>query len=337
MGLLQRALRESTSAPHGGASSLYARAIASLPAASAPKPDRARRAPQAIVQIRDSLNPDELAALESELSSIAPTHDAYLASWSKVTSILGLSSMALFMPRGDSLVPVARIGFAPGKQSTVPSSIAERAQGGRENLDRPDADSLCAALGASSSLPLRAVAVHSGSRLSAMWAYRDGALESSPRDLQARVGGILSSISSRGIPVVPILASSNMPGRILLDTVSKSTKASLFLFDLSNLYAETAASCPGSSPQFLLSSFSGACSAKLSGAGTSVICDSMRIACILGSTTSADHELALFQFGKSLKRFLPFLSVAPFPSGRSMSLEPPSPTASSEIDSFLAC
>jgi len=337
MGLLQKALRESTGSPEGGASSLYARAIASVPGAPEAKGRRVPEGAQAPRPASLSFGPDELRSLEADLASIAPTHDAYLAAWSKATSSLGLSSIALFMPRGESLVPAARIGFPSGATASAPIAVAELAQGGRESLDRASAEALSAALGASPALPLRASAFHSGSRLAALWVYRDLALEAAPRELQARVGSVLSSISSRGFPLVPILSPTNMPRRILLDSASKSARASIFLFDLSRLYEETSASCPGASPELLVSSFACACSATLSGEGLSVICDTMRVACVLGSSSSCDHELALFQFGKSLRRFLPFLSVATFPAGRSISIEPSSPAASSEIDKILAC
>ncbi len=339
MGLLQKALRESSGSPQGGASSLYARAIAAVPGAPPPKGRPAADAVQAPRPSAPSFTHDDLRSLEDSLASVSPTHDAYLAYWSMINSSLGLSSIALFMPRGESLVPAARIGFPPASASAtaIPCAIAELAQGGREVLDRESSETLSAALGANPSLPFRAAAVHSGSRLAALWVYRDGALEAAPRELQSRVGSVLSSPSSRGLPIVPILAPANMPRRILLDSASKSARASIFLFDLARLYEETVSSCPGASIELLASIFSCACSSILAGEGASVISDTAHVACVLGSSSSSDHELALFQLGKSLRRFLPSLAVATFPAGRSISIDPASPAASSEIDGLLAC
>jgi len=344
MGLLEKAIRETEIPSSGsGRSSLYAKAIAATSSTASPE-SRAKAVPERLPQPSPprratsslAFTPEALSSLESELSAISPTHDAYLASWSKASSILRLSSFALFMPRGDSLVPVARIGFPQKPIAAVPSLTAEHAQGGRDPLDQTASDALSAALGATPSLPLRAAAMHSGSRITALWVYRDAALETSPRDLQSRLGATLSSMSRRGAPLVHILGASTKPERVLLDSVSHSARASLFLFDLSRLYGEISASCPGISTELLLSSFAAACSSILSGEGAAAPCGPSRIGCALGSSSSTDHELALFQFGKSLKRLLPFLSVASFPSGRSASIATSSADAASELARFLA-
>jgi hypothetical protein len=343
MGLLEKALRESTLPATGGYghSSLYAKAVAATsvapPAAQSPSPPAQSPSPpaQPSKPSQPAFTSEDLSSLESELSALPPTHDAYLASWSRA-SALGLSSLALFMPRGDSLAPAARIGFPPMPMGSVPSLVAEQAQGGRDPLGRPASEALSAALGASQSLPLRASAVHSGSRIAALWVYRDAALEASLRDMQSRLGAALSSISGRGAPLVSIVGVSGKPERSLLDSVSRSAKASYFVFDLSRLAGEISASCPGISMEFLVSSFAAACSAILAGEGSAAPCGTMRVGCALGSSSSSDHELALFQFVKSLKRLLPFLSVASFPSGRSVSFAPTSPDAVSELAGFLA-
>jgi hypothetical protein len=337
MGLLEKALRESALASSGGSStSLYAKAVAATvpePAGTTTEPPAIPSRPQAA---SFSVTSEGLSSLEAELLALPPTHDAYLAAWSKAFAALRLASIALFMPRGDSLVPAARIGFPSRPMSSVPSHTAERAGGGRDPLDRTSAESLCAALGVSPSLPIRASAVHSGSRVAALWVYRDALLETSPRDIQSRLGAALASASGRGAPLVSILGVSGAPDRELLDSVAQSAKASFFLFDLARLSDEMAASCPGVSAGLLASTFALACSSILSGEGASVQCGNMRIGCALGSSTSSDHELALFQFVKSLKRLLPFLAVASFPSGRSMTLSPSSPGAHSELAAFLA-
>jgi hypothetical protein len=337
MGLLEKALRESALAPSGdSATSLYARAVA----ASAPEPPPIQKEAVAAAPPRPgaalAASSEDLASLEAELLSAPPTHDAYLAAWSRASAVLRLSSIALLMPRGNALVPAARIGFPSRPLSSIPAQTAERCAGGREPLERASAEALCAALGVSPSLPIRASAVHSGSRVAALWAYRDALLETSPRDIQSRLGAALTSASGRGAPVVSILGISGAPERELLDSVAHSAKASFFVFDLARLSDETAASCPGVSSELLTSTFASACSSILSGEGAAVQCGGFRIGCSLGSSTSSDHELALFQFVKSLKRLLPFLAVASFPSGRSMTLSPSSPGAHSELAAFLS-
>jgi hypothetical protein len=354
MGLLEKALRESapSSEVGEGKTSLYAKAVAAstvevdeppakpaarrapAQAAAAPRPAPAALSPKSASAL--AFTSESLSNLEAEFLAIPPTHDAYLAAWSKASSVLRLSSMALFMPKGDALAPVARIGFPPKTASSAPSITAERAQGGRDPLDRESADALSGALGASPSLPLRASAVHSGSRVAALWVYRDAALEASPRDLQSRLGSSLSSLSGRGAPIVSIVAASGLPERALLDSVSRSARASFFAFDLARLSLEIYASCPGISPELLVSSFAAACASILAGEGSASPYGHMRVGCALSASSSSDHELAMFQFAKSLKRLLPFLSVASFPSGRSTSLSPSSPDAASELAEFLA-
>jgi hypothetical protein len=337
MGLLEKALRESALASSGGSTtSLYAKAVA----ASVPEPvgtmpeSSADSPPRQAASL--AVSSEDLSSLESELLSFPPTHDAYLASWSKASAALRLSSLALFMPRGDSLVPAARIGFPSRPMSAVPAHTADRAAGGREPLDRSSAEALCSALGVSPSLPIRASAVHSGSRLAALWVYRDALLETSPRDVQSRLGAALASASGRGAPIVSILGVSGAPERELLDSIAHSAKASFFLFDLARLADEMTASCPGVSAELIASTFASACSSILSGEGAAAQLGGMRVGCALGSSTSSDHELALFQFAKSLKRLLPFLAVASFPSGRSTTLSPSSPGAPAELAAFLA-
>jgi hypothetical protein len=343
MGLLEKALRESALASSGDpATSLYVRAAA----ASAPEAPAIEAAPLEI-DAKPPIPPprpgaslavasEDLASLEAELLSAPPTYDAYLAAWSKASTVLRLSSIALLMPRGNALVPAARIGFPSKPLSTVPSQTAERAGGGRDPLDKASAEALCSALGVSAALPIRASAVHSASRIAALWVYRDSLLEISPRDVQSKLGAALAASSGRGAPVVAILGISGAPERELLDSVAQSAKASFFMFDLARLSEEIAASCPGVSAELLTSTFASACSSILSGEGAAVQCGGLRIGCALGSATSSDHELALFQFVKSLKRLLPFLAVASFPSGRSMTLSPSSSGAHAELADFLS-
>jgi hypothetical protein len=330
MGLLEKALRESTHEPApSGKTSLYARAIAAVSGA-ARKTDAEAHSISSL-----SFTLDDLRSLKSELSALSPTYDLYLSQWWKISSVLRFSSLALFMPSGDYLVPVARIGFPSCPPSPVASSIADRACGGREALDHGSAAALSTALGASSSLPLRASAVFIESRVAALWVYRDGALEAESSEVQAEVGTVFSSGAVRGLPIVTIDSPVSDPERVLFDAVARASKAFVFLFDLSRHYEEISASCPGASVDLLRSSFTSACKKILAGEGATVVCGTARIACALASSSSSDHELALFQFGKSLRRFLPFLSVSTFPTGRSTLIEPQSDRAFAELARFI--
>jgi hypothetical protein len=59
------------------------------------------------------------------------------------------------------------------------------------------------------------------------------------------------------------------------------------------------------------------------------------VLCALGSSSSSDAGLALFQFSKTLKRALPLFAAATLPEGRSLSLDPSAATAAAELSRFL--
>lgn len=330
MGLLEKALRGSNqdSLP-SSKSSLYARAIAAASETSR------KIKPATRVVSSPAFTLDDLRSLKSELSALPRTFDIYLTQWSKISSVLRLSSFALFLPSGTFLLPVARIGFPSCPPSPVSSSLAERVLGCRGELDEGSAAALSTALGLSSPLSLRASSVFIGPHVAALWVYRDASLESCSGEFQTEVVSLFSSGVAGDYPLVPILPPIVNPDRFLFDTIIKAARSFVFSFDLSLLYEEISKSHSGVSADLLRSSFTAACTRVLAPEGSAVVYGTMRTACVLPSSSSSDHELALFQFLKSLRRLLPSFPASSFPKGRSTVIDSQSDAALSELTRFL--
>jgi hypothetical protein len=297
------------------------------PAASGPEPE-------AILQSRASSPFLNLAwdDLRSRLTSLPPYSDSILAAWSILSTSLPFEALSLFLPHGDFLAPAAQIGFPEGTCDDVPPSIAPLNNG---TLLDDEAKALIApSLGVSVGMNMRAVSMHSESGLVGLWVYHDDSLESSPEEIRSQVSELLAEASA-SLPACSMVFPSPDPVSLLLPKLKKYSFATPIRYDVESIYAD-GASYRGISTKALLSAFVAASEKILEQAGVVLAFGQASFVCVLGSSARRDPELALFQFTKTLKRSLPFLSAGVFPEGSATSFDLSSDLVSEELSRFLA-
>jgi hypothetical protein len=281
-----------------------------------------------------------LDELSRQLDALPQTFDSILQLWTLSSSTLPLASLALFLPHDELLLPAAHRGFPLGGKEGLPLSLADSLPKPGASLE-PEAAARCAAILGSPAVPsLRAAVMWPETGLSGMWLYQDSRLETASPDVQSRLGELLAHAADR-LPAVALPLPAANPAGILLEAAWKYPSASVFSFDLSSFFAQSPGAgrssslSPGIGLEALRASFLGACSRILSQGGLALAYEKGSVGCILGSGSTADPDLALFQFKKTLKRILPFLSAAPFPEGRALRLDPSAETALEELSRFL--
>jgi len=167
-----------------------------------------------------------------------------------------------------------------------------------------------------------------------LWVYYDPSLDGSSELSQDMLGSFLSR-AAEGFQALNIASPVADAPRAILAISRSYASASIFTFDFRDAFAEEPR-FKGLRPRALLSAFMEACSRLLINNGAAFCCEGERVACLLGSSTRADPDLALFQFRKSLKRLLPRFASSSFPEGRAFFLDPSSKSALEELRSFLA-
>lgn len=303
----------------GARSSLFAKAMAS---SSADKPQ---------------IEPYRLDALDEARSlcaALPQAYDSIFSAWKVLYSPgLRLSALALFLPQGDFLSIAARLGFPSSPVDSIPLSLAPPSKKPCELLGKDARALIAPILGVSIGMNLRATAMWSDSGLYGLWVYHDPSLEAASEETRAELAAFLSS---RGDSLPPVRMEYGIPNPTpaILASVRKYASASIFRFDLGPLFAENDA-FPGVEAHAIRSSYLAASRKILGSNGTAYAYGDSSVICALGSSSSSDSGLALFQFSKTLKRILP--SFAAFlPEGRSMSLDPSRADAAAQLSTFLS-
>ncbi len=289
-----------------------------------------------IAETEDTSGLDETGFedLARDIAMLPPHHDSILKLWSFVCDRIPLAAIALFLPQDGFLVSAAQNGFPMGVDDGIPLSIASPSQNGVEPLDNEARALIAPILGVPLSLSLRASTMSLESDHFGLWVFHDSVLEESNSEVQEKLGILLSHAADR-LPAVAIESPVADPVRILHEVSAKYSSATAIVFDLSCIVTGEQTRFRGLMPSMIRSSFLAACRKILSQGGAAVAYDDMAIACILGSTPTLDPDLALFQFSKTLKRILPFLSEDTFPKGRAFRLDPGSKSAFEDLSNFL--
>jgi hypothetical protein len=276
---------------------------------------------------------EDLDDLKDKLLAIPPFQDSLLSAWSLLASRLPFQAMALFLPQGDFLSLSALTGFPAGRGDDIPLSIAPSPQDNGALLD-DEAKALAApVLGVNASMPLRAISMRSDSALLGLWLFHDDLFEASSSEDRAKVVELLAD-ASPSFPPLAMVAPSADPIPELLSKLSRFRYATVLRFDLGSTYSDLAAYRSLCS-KALVSAFVQASDRILAQTGAALPLGGSFVGA-LGSSSPCDSELSLFQFVKTLKRSLPFLSADVFPEGSSLSLEPSSEGAAEELSRFLA-
>jgi hypothetical protein len=212
-------------------------------------------------------------------------------------------------------------------------SLALSLQKGVEALGNEAKALLAPILGVPLSLSLRAAATRPESSFVGLWVYHDPILDVSSAEIQAKLKALLAR-SGATFPELSIATTVSDPVRVLAAAARKFHSALAFSFDLSSFNTED--------PRFrgletiaLRSAFIAACGRILSQGGTTIAYGEQSVACVLGSGSAIDPDLALFQFAKTLRRILPFLAVSSFPEGRALGFDPSSERDLKNLSRFL--
>ena len=272
--------------------------------------------------------------LGREIEMLPPHHDSILKLWSLVCDRIPLAAIALFLPQDGFLVSAAQNGFPLGVDDSIPLSLASTSQNGLEPLDNETRALIAPILGVPLSLSLRASTMSPESDPFGLWVFHDSVLEESNRESHEKLG-ILLAHAADGLPAALMESPVADPARTLLDGSVKYASASAIVFDLSSFVTGEQTRFRGLMPSMIRSSFLAACRKILSQGGAAVAYDDMAIACILGSTSTLDPDLALFQFSKTLKRIMPYISKDTFPKGRVLRIDPGSKSALEDLSNFL--
>jgi hypothetical protein len=336
--LFQRAM--AASSPEGQVPGRGAEAAQPLPSANAVTIDASIDAATieapiaAPTAVPVAINSDSIDHLKDKLHALHPAQDATLAAWSLVSTGLPFKALSLFLPSGDFLALAAQIGFPSGKSDDIPISIAPSPDRQGSYLENEAKALVAPVLGVSVGLPLRAVSMLSETGLMGMWIFHDDAFETWPEDARARVSEFLADVAGPH-PRFDITVTSPDPASAILPKLARYPYAAAVRYDLGSTYSERSA-CRGLTAGAIRSAFSLAFAKILDQTGAVLAFGDSSVVGFLGASSRLDPELSLFQFSKSLKRSLPFLSAEAFPIGVAMGFDLSSDLSSEELARFLS-
>jgi hypothetical protein len=277
---------------------------------------------------------DVIASLKESILALNPAQDSMLFAWSLISSELPLQAIALFLPHGDFLASAAQIGFPSCKGDDIPLSIAPAPQNNGTLLDDESKALVAPILGVSVGMALRAVSVWSDSAIVGLWIIHDDQFEASSDETRVRLIDLFAE-SAASLPSLTIASPPADPLSASLASLKKYRFATALRFDLDDTYSDRPM-CRGISARTVLSAFLSAFAVILEQTGSSVALGEGSIVGFIGSSSLCDPELSLFQFTKTAKRCLPFLSAEAFPVGSSTSFDMSSELVDEKLSAFLA-
>ncbi|MGO8694238.1 MAG: hypothetical protein ACLQMF_11290 [Rectinemataceae bacterium] len=342
MSLLEKAL--SGTNPTRDRSGLFAKASAVQAHVSTPPPSGAVRSQEAedpgesvYVIPHFAFTIAEIAALEEELLDLRDTPDYFLSVFARISEAVPLGALALFLPREEGLTAAASLGFPAISGEYIPESVARRSVTPGSLLPRESTAVLSSLLGVSSALRLRgATILGPHEEILGQWVFVDGALESADGETVSALGRLLAAPGMRGAPPLVILSPRSDPAGELLSVPRNERYAAALVLDLKPGYAELDLRVPGILSISFFSAAAAAARLVLGRSGAAVLTENGLLVCLFFGTSALDPDLALFQFRKSLKRFLPIIEGIELPAGRSSLLDLESGTAKTNLSRFLA-
>jgi len=277
--------------------------------------------------------------LRRAIDALPSCSDSILRLWSQVTESLPLAAVALFIPREDCLVLAAQRGFPSDGGEGFPMSFSSAISIDGAPLDKETRSIVAPLLGVSPTMGLRGALMRRDSSPVGLWLFCDERLDSSSPEIQSELGELLAYGSDHLI-VQTMARFLPVPAKALLESATVYPSISVFAFNLDAFFEPPANGqsgwLRGLTPSAIRCSFLTACERILSQGGSALAFGDNSVGCILGCSSAADPDLALFQFKKTLKRILPFLAAASFPQGRALRIETSSPTVFEELSAFLS-
>jgi hypothetical protein len=341
MSLLEKAISGKTGeeAPRAARTSLFARAVAANREAETEPPSSIEIPVDRLFANEPAsegrpLSLDRLDEFQRLFDALPPRYDSLISAWSFAIESLPLDAMALFIPKGEFLSLAASIGFPAGTDEPLPASIAPARAKPCESLGSEARAIAAPVLGLSLGASLRATSVWADSSLAGLWVYHDDRLDSASQDELSEIEAALARSFSK-LHVLMMAVPAANPARDIMETARKFASASIFRLDLPD-GSKLSDPLRSVALRTMRSATLAACRDLLAQSGSALAFGESSVACMLGSASSADPDLSLFQFSKTLRRVLPFLSQAAFPSARALLLDPASDRCLGDLTAFLA-
>ena len=293
--------------------------------------------PENVASSGEELTPftaELIEELKGNLATLPSSFDSILLSWFLLSQRLPVAAISLFLPKGDFLSLAACAGFPAGSDEDIPLSLAPSVSRSCELLEQESKALIAPLLGVPLTMPLRASSIVSETGCCGLWVYHDEALETSSEEVKERLVSLFAQACT-SFPASSMACPSTAPERCVLEAARKYSAAVAFRFDFPRL-SSLGEALRSVSLNAFRSVFLSACERLLAQNGLAVVFGETSVACLLGSSSSTDADLALFQFTKTLRRILPFLSSAVFPEGRGIVFDPSSDRAIEDLTGFFS-
>jgi len=279
----------------------------------------------------------EISSLTEELTRLPEGADDLVAAYARIAEALPLGALALLFSEDEGIRVAASYGFSfradrVGEPTidAVAASLDGKLCGlkTRDLLESLVETDLSVALRASVSLDVEG-------EPKALWLYADARLDGSSPELVEAVAELFAAralraapLPERGDPEAALLRSGEL-GR-------GEGHAVVAVFELASYIDYFEFLVPGLRRAAVEGAVRGASLGMLGPRGEALVLPGERFVIFLYSPKPLDPELALVQFGKSLRRALPFFGSAEPPEGKALGLDLAYEGARGLLERFLA-
>lgn len=279
----------------------------------------------------------EISSLTEELARLPEGADDLVAAYARIAEALPLGAVALLLSEESGIRVAASYGFAFRAERVDEPSIDVVAASLEGNLCGLKTRNLLEGLVETDlSLALRAsVSLDLEGEPKALWLYADARLDGSSPELVEAVAALFAARALRAAP---------LPERGNLEAAARRSgelgrgegHAVVAVFDLASYIDYFEFLVPGLRRAAVEGAVRGASLGMLGPRGEALVLPGERFIIFLYSPKPLDPELALVQFGKSLRRALPFFGSAEPPEGRALGLDLAYEGARGLLERFLA-
>ncbi|MBL8966132.1 MAG: hypothetical protein JNG85_03925 [Spirochaetaceae bacterium] len=280
---------------------------------------------------------EEIAGLTEEVARLPEGADDLIAAYARIAEALPLGALALLLSEDSGIRVAASYGFSfRAERIDEPSvdTVAASLDGDlcglktRDILESLVETDLSIALRASVSLDLEG-------EPKALWLYADSRLDGSSPEL---VGAVAELFAARALRAAPLPERGNLESAVRrsAELGRGEGHAVVAVFDLAPYIDYFEFLVPGLRRAAVEAAVRGASLGMLGPRGEALVLPDERFIIFLYSPKPLDPELALVQFGKSLRRALPFFGTAEPPEGKALGLDLAYEGARGLLERFLA-
>ncbi len=338
MGLYEKALRDRRAELPNSGFGLFDRALArreqsgvagAVPATAFPPPEAVSEA--------FPFSAEDIHELALELRRQSAGVDELLAAFARISEALPLDCLALLIPEEQGTRIAASLGFRLVARACSDCLLEELARAACEDPENPSTRRLLGSLlYAPEGLRIRGFVVRDSEGLpKALWVYADTRLDASSTAVCAAFDELFAA-DGRSPAAPPTRQEILDAERAATKLARASGHAAVFLFELGDFIDRLDRRVPGLERAAVEACLRTAAERVLKNAGAAFCLSEERLAACFYATTPLDAELALAQFRKSLKKLLPFLSIAELPAGKAIGLDLAYEGAKALLARFLA-